>query len=201
MENRELEVKFYLNDLKRVERIVQSLGAQLSQPRTFEKNLRFDTPDRKLQSKLQVLRLRMDTAARLTFKGPSESLGGARLREEIEFIASDFEKARLFLLALDFEEVMIYEKYRTVYEFNQVHIALDELPYGNFIELEGEEPQGLNQLCQLLNLDWQAQAYGSYAVLFDQLIQEQGYPFRDLTFENFRDLQVTAEMLHLRPAD
>jgi adenylate cyclase, class 2 len=201
MKNQELEVKFFITDLKKIERIAQSSGSVLTQPRTYESNLRFDTPDRRLQSNLQVLRLRLDSEARLTFKGQAQSFGGARLREEIEFVASDYETARLFLLALGFEVVMVYEKYRTVYDLENVHITLDELPYGNFLELEGDDPQILRKISLLLGVDWEAQASGSYAYLFEQLKLEHGFPFRDLTFENFGNLTITPEMLHLKPAD
>ena len=201
MKNQELEVKFYVTDLKKIERIAQSCGSVLSQPRTYESNLRFDTPDRRLQSNLQVLRLRLDSEARLTFKGPAQLFGGARLREEIEFVASDYETARLFLLALGYEVVMAYEKYRTVYDLENVHITLDELPYGNFLELEGDDPQVLQKISLLLGIDWEAQATGSYAFLFDQLKLEHGFTFRDLTFENFANLIITPEMMHLNPAD
>jgi adenylate cyclase class 2 len=201
MKNQELEVKFYITDLKRIEHTAQSLGSILTQPRTYESNLRFDTPDKRLQSNLQVLRLRMDSEARLTFKGPAQAFGGARLREEIEFVASDYETARLFLLALGFEVVMVYEKYRTIYDLENVHVTLDELPYGNFLELEGDDPQVLKKISLLLGVNWEAQATGSYAFLFEQLKLEYGLAFRDLTFENFGNLTITPEMLHLRPAD
>jgi adenylate cyclase class 2 len=201
LKNQELEVKFYVINLRKIERIAQSSGSVLSQPRTYESNLRFDTPDRRLQSNLQVLRLRLDSEARLTFKGPAQSFGGARLREEIEFVASDYETARLFLQALGFEVVMAYEKYRTVYDLENVHITLDELPYGNFLELEGDDPQVLQKISLLLGVDWETQATGSYAFLFDQLKLEHGFTFRDLTFENFANLIITPEMMHLSPAD
>ncbi len=201
MKNQELEVKLYVSDLKKIEEDTQSLGAVLVQPRTFEINLRFDTSDGRLAQNMQVLRLRLDTAARLTFKGPAQSYGGARLREEIEFVASDYETARIFLLALGFQVVMTYEKYRTVYDLDEVHITLDELPYGNFVELEGENPENLQRVCRLLGLNWEAQSYASYSVLFERLKSAQGYPFRDLTFENFQDLPVSPEMLQIIQAD
>ena len=40
--DQELEVKYYISDLPALERRLQSLGAQLVQPRIQELNLRFD---------------------------------------------------------------------------------------------------------------------------------------------------------------
>ena len=66
------------------------LGATLVQPRTLEYNLRFDTRDGELSEAMSVLRLRRDSGNRLTFKGPSKTLGGVLARKEIEFDVSDF---------------------------------------------------------------------------------------------------------------
>ncbi len=198
---KELEVKYYASGFARVERRLLELGAVLSQPRTLEVNLRFDTAGKDLASSLRVLRLRKDTASRLTYKGPAQSYGGARLRQEIEFVVSEFEAARAFLEALGYQVIMTYEKYRTVYELAGVLVSLDEMPYGYFIELEGPDPLALQLVNQKLDLDWQAQVYGSYTSIFEQLKAEQGYNFRDLTFDNFQGMTITAEMLHVTPAD
>jgi adenylate cyclase class 2 len=119
MKDQELEVKFYISDLGRIERRIQGAGARLSQPRTHEVNLRFDTADGALSSSGQVLRLRRDSEARLTYKGPSEQRAGARLRKEIEFTVSDFDAARALLECLGYRVTMIYEKYRAVYDLGE----------------------------------------------------------------------------------
>jgi adenylate cyclase class 2 len=201
MNNQELEVKFYIGELAAIEAKLRESGAQIIQPRTFEVNLRFDTPEGSLSNSYRVLRLRKDTASRMTYKGPASSYGGARLREEIEFIVSDFDTAKLFLEALGYRVSMVYEKYRAIFELAGVQIMLDELPYGDFVELEGPDPASLRWVNHKLQLDWQAQVPASYAVLFDSLKAELGFSFRDLTFENFNDLQITAGMLRVRQAE
>lgn len=69
--NIETEIKFYVRNLKAVAARLENLSAQLIQPRVLETNLRFDLPDGSLRQQARVLRLRQDTAARLTYKGPS----------------------------------------------------------------------------------------------------------------------------------
>ena len=201
MKNQELEVKFYVIDLPAIRNMAKEINAVLAQERTFESNLRFDTPDGTLTRNFQVLRLRQDTAARLTFKGPAGSLGGARLRPEIEFVVGDFETARVFLEALGYQVKMTYEKYRTVYDLEGVHITLDELPYGNFVELEGPDPESIHHVNEQLHLDWDAQIILSYTALFERLRDERNYPFQDLTFENFKEIDITPDILHVTPAD
>ncbi len=136
-----------------------------SQPRTHEVNLRFDTPDQALTRSLQVLRLRQDSKARLTYKGPGRDEGGVRLRQEIEFIVSDFDEARSLFEALGYEIAMMYEKYRTVYELGEVHVTLDEMPFGAFAELEGPDPTSIQAAAQRLGLNWQARVLDSYTAI------------------------------------
>lgn len=199
--NSELEVKFYVQDLPAMERRLQQLGAQLESPRVFEANLRFDTPDSRLSQDAQVLRLRRDQVVRLTFKGPSSFDAGARLRTEIEFEASDFDSAKAFLEALGYRVVMAYEKYRTTYQLGPVEVVLDELPYGNFVEIEGPDSREIRAACNTIGLPLEAAANGSYVSLFDQLCLRLGLDLRDLSFENFANLVITPADLGVTVAD
>ncbi len=200
MKDQELEVKFYVRDLATVEGRLMALEARLAQPRTHEINLRFDTPAGDLAKGFQVLRLRQDSAARLTYKGPAQTRDGVRVRQEIEFVVEDFDVARAFLEALGYQVSMIYEKYRTVYDFGRVHVTLDELPYGSFVEIEGPDTEHIRAVNQRLGLDWGASVAESYVMLFDRLRREMNLPFRDLAFDNFAGLEITPEALNVRSA-
>ena len=189
------------SDLLAIERRLVSLGARLTLPRVFEINLRFDTPGGDLGRTLRVLRLRQDKIVRLTYKGPASGLGGARLRQEIEFEVSDFAAARAFLEGLGYRVVMTYEKYRTAYDLDGAEVSLDQLPYGTFVEVEGPDPETIQTVTRKLGLDWEATIPASYTVLFDQLKERRNLPFSDLSFENFKDLAITHVDLEVRPAD
>lgn len=193
----ELEVKFYVVDLTPFEKQLIQFRAALIQPRTHEINLRFDTPDQSLTRSYQVLRLRQDQEARLTYKGPGELLGGVRLRREIEFSVSDFKSAQSFLEALGYQISFMYEKFRSVYNLNNVLVTLDEMPYGNFLELEGPNPEIILTASQKLGLKWEARILDSYTFLFDNVRQACGLKFRDLSFDNFKGMKITPENLHV----
>ncbi len=199
--NQEIEVKFYVADLAAIERRLRELGASQTQARTLELNLRFDTPERELERDFRVLRLRQDTRARLTYKGPVLGHQGVRVRQEIEFEVSDFDAAREFLQALGYRVSMTYEKYRATYEVMGVEVSLDEMPYGNFVEIEGPDSETIQIMSARLSLDWEASIPSSYAVLFEALRGRLGLPFRDLIFQNFEGIEVSPEMLGVRPAD
>jgi len=201
MKEQELEIKLYLHDLPGFQRHLEAVGARLAQPRVHEINLRFDTPGGDLGRTFQVLRLRKDTAARLTYKGPGEILGGVRLRREIEFTVGDFEAARALLEALGYQVSVMYEKYRTTYELDGVQVTLDEMPFGNFAEIEGPDPASIHAAAEKLGVDWEARVVESYTFLFERLREKLGLTFRDLSFANFAGMEVKSESLGVRPAD
>ncbi len=196
----ETEAKFYIQRPADLERRVKVLGAELSEPRVLELNLRFDTPAGKLRRAGRVLRLRRDKSARLTYKEDSRFEAGALNRREIEFSVSDFGAAREFIEALGYQVAWIYEKYRTTYKLNELQIMLDEMPYGHFVEIEGDASE-LKSVAQKLGLEWEASIPGSYSALFEHLRARHRLDFRDLTFGNFRGIQVAASDLGIRPAD
>ena len=197
----ETEAKFYIRDLERIRSFLQSVNARLVQARVLEKNLRFDLPDGSLRAGRRVLRLRYDTEARLTYKGENKNTRGVLSREEIEFVVGDFEKAKKFLEALGYQQTLYYEKYRTTYELDQTLIMLDELPYGDFVELEGETEETIEVLAGRLNLNWDATIERSYSALFADVQKKLNLSFRDLSFDNFASIKVDATDLGVNVAD
>lgn len=191
----ELEVKFFVPDLVTMQARLEALGAQLVQARMHEVNLRFDTPSGELTSSYRVLRLRQDSAAHLTYKGPGVEQDGVRLRQELEFTVGDFATARHVLEALGYVVSVMYEKYRASYLLKGVTVTLDEMPYGNFMEIEGPDGASIHQAAETLGLDWEQRILDSYLVLFDRLRMRLGLAFHDLSFANFEGLRITGEML------
>ena len=198
-QNQEIEAKFFVKDLGKVEARLLELGARLLRPRLLELNLRYDRPDGSLRREHRVLRLRQSDDSRLTYKGPSSIVDGAMSRQEIEFTVGDFEAAKAFLEALDYQIIAMYEKYRTSYELEtsevfgdfgslKVLILLDELPYGTFVEIEGPDAASIHAAADSLGLKWETVIAESYLALFERLRGRLGFTFRDLTFENFAGL-------------
>jgi adenylate cyclase class 2 len=181
----ETEAKFHVKDLSKIMARLESLKANLIQPRVHERNLRFDTPNGDLRRAKQVLRLRQDDQTRMTFKGPASKAGGVMSREEIEFIVEDFERAEQFIKALGYQQSAFYEKYRTTYELDGHHIMLDELPYGDFVEIEGSEVDSIRTVAHKLNLRWEAAIEASYLALFERVAKSRGIDKDRLAFELF----------------
>lgn len=202
MNGQETEVKFYVKDLERVEMRLRELKAHFIQPRIHEANLRFDNSNGDLRREMKVLRLRQDTEAKFTFKGPSaERAGGVLSRKEIEFTVESFDAAKEFLEALGFTPVVFYEKYRATYQLDDVHIMLDELPYGNFVEIEGENVDALQRTAGLLGLNWNAIVKAGYHALFERITGKYKLDPGQLSFEALKSVQMDANDLGIIYSD
>ena len=197
--NYEQEAKFYIADLAGLEAKLRGLRAELTHPRVFESNLRFDLPDGSLTAKRQVLRLRQDERARMTFKGPADAQREVSSRPEIEFEVSSFVNARALLEALGYRVSVMYEKYRTTYELEGCEVTLDELPYGDFAEIEGPGVSAIQAAAERLGLKWAARSQESYLMLFNRL-RQSGLAAKNLSFAEVKR-KYEAEEFGLKAAD
>jgi adenylate cyclase class 2 len=199
--DKELEVKFFVSDLAEIERRLVATGATLLQPRTHEYNLRFDTPTADLAQRESLLRLRRDAGSHITFKGPSTTLGGVLARQEIEFDVSNFSDAQKLIEALGYKSKFVYEKFRTTYALNGLKVTLDEMPYGPFIEIEGTDPEPIEQATKDLGLDWNERLPETYISIFRRLKELFALHFSDLTFENFKGITFDVLRVGVKLAD
>lgn len=201
----ETETKFYVRDLDRVKFHLGELNATVIQERILETNLRFDLPGASLREQGRVLRLRQDTGTKLTYKSSSTKEQGVLSREEIEFEVEDFEKAKRFLEALGYQKLVYYEKYRATYALRPsegfIHIMLDELPYGNFVEIEGETVGTIRAVAAQLHLKWETAIGTSYHALFERVRKNLDLALHDLSFAEFHGIHVEAADLEIQAAD
>ncbi|HZD10253.1 MAG TPA: class IV adenylate cyclase [Candidatus Binatia bacterium] len=191
--NLEVEVKFVIDELPAFRARLLATGAKRTKRRLHERNVRFDDDEGSLLRKGQLLRLRQDDEARLTFKGMADADQGseAKVREELETTVGSFDIIAEILEHLGFEAQQVYEKYRETFALDDVEVVLDELPYGNFVELEGSE-EGIRAAAGKLDLPWEQRILDNYLYLMARMKKRYGLDFDDLTFENFagRDLSV-----------
>ncbi len=199
--HQEIESKFYVRSLETIEGRAQDLGAVCIVQRQFEYNLRFDDAQNNLERERKVLRLRKYDDVRLTYKGPGQQLDGALARTEIELIVDNFEAAELFLQGLGYHVEVIYEKYRCLYQLGKTLITLDELPYGKFVEIEGENPRAITALAQKLGLNPAAAIPASYQGLFERVKKSRKLNLQHLTFAAFAGLRISPSDLDVLPAD
>ena len=181
----ETEIKFRVNDLAALAEKLQSVGFRLETPRSFESNVLYDTPDRQMRARTEILRIR-SYAGRwtLTFKRlPESGLGDDRHKHRIETETevSDGDALAQVFFSLGLVAAFRYEKWRTEWEDGQGHCVVDETPIGGFAELEGSA-EWIDRTAQRLGIQTAQYITLSYGRLFDQWRQQQGSPAQDLTF-------------------
>jgi adenylate cyclase class 2 len=189
-ENIETEVKIYVQSLNAAARRLQSVGAELVLPRTYERNVRYENAEQTLTKSGIVVRLRQDTRVWLTYKSPGTTTGNnIRSRFEAEVEVGDFDTMQTILGQLGYYPFMVYEKYRTTYMLDDTEVVLDEMPYGNFIEIEGN-PEAIERAAARLEISDAPRFAQSYTALFDVVRQNMRLDIRDLTFSNFAGVAV-----------
>lgn len=198
----EQEVKFFLDDPAGLRRRLEALGARPYQPRMHEANIRFDTADGTLTRAGKVLRLRKAGKVILTYKepetpAPAGTPAPARRSLETEIVVDSLEKTAHLLQSLGFRPLVRYEKHREVFHWKSVLLMLDQLPFGDFLELEGPDLAELHQTADPLGLDWTAALQTSYMGIFLLLKKTYHLTFLEATFESFTgwDPQKTAAAL------
>jgi len=201
MSDQEREMKLYIRDSRALAERLRLSGAEEVREQTLEYNLRLDTPDGSLRKEGRLLRLRQDDRVSVAYKDQAEAHNGVIKRREIEFIADDFQVALKLFKALGYEEIVVYEKYRAIYRLGDVEVALDELPYGDFIEIEAQSNVLIEGVVQMLGLDGSKAVDTNYLGLFERLKQALGFNFRDLTFDNFKGVDVFWDDMGVEPAD
>jgi len=72
----------------------------------------------------------------------------ARLEFEVEI--SDLTTGRHIFEVLGYEVITIYEKFRASYSLDNVELSLDEMPFGEFMEIEGGDAQQIRQMSDKL---------------------------------------------------
>lgn len=195
MTNLELEAKFWLPALLGMREQVLALGAALVTPRHLELNLRFDTPDRRLTSHGEVLRLREADVDSLTYKRSGKHF---EVRQEWEIEVNDSDVARGLLEGLGYEVIHLYEKYREVYKLDHCLVMLDEVPYSCFMEIEGPDLDTIRSTARKLHMDWEARIQRTYLELFEALRETMDPKPTDATFDIFSNYpSVNTKQLNL----
>jgi adenylate cyclase class 2 len=182
----EIEVKFCVVDGPALERKLTALGFRLVTPRTFEKNVLFDAPDRRLRAKQSILRIRqygerwVITHKRL----PEDNDPSARHKHRIETETevADGDAMSIIFTQLGYHPAFTYEKWRSEYGDATGHCVIDETPIGLFAELEGPA-EWIDTTSARLGLDPAELITLSYGRLFEDWRAATGSDATDLTFE------------------
>ncbi len=121
-----------------------------------------------------ALRLRrVNGRALLTFKERVPSKSPIKHQREEETEVADANAVAAILRSLDFRPALVYEKRRTRWQLGKAEIAMDELPFGLFMEIEGSE-KDIIQVEKQLGAEALPAVIETYPMLTSQLGQKRG---------------------------
>jgi adenylate cyclase, class 2 len=182
----ETEIKFRVQDTANLAERLQAAGFHLDTPRSFESNVLYDTPDRRLRGRTEILRIRsyagrtVLTHKRLPDDGPGEDRHKHRIETETE-VADGKALAEVFR-SLGLAPAFRYEKWRSEWSDGEGHCVIDETPIGNFAELEGT-PDWIDRIAARLGIADSETMTLSYGRLFEVWREEHHSTAEELTFE------------------
>ncbi len=211
----ETEIKLRVNDVKGFRLALKRLGARSvfgGTGRVHEWNILFDTREKELAKRGQLLRIRTETPERLTskrskpktervlltFKRPmtaARALARAfhrerhKVREEIELQVLDGGALARIFEGLGMRGWFRYEKFRTTFRLPKSRrwargllIELDETPIGTFVELEGP-PQAIDRAARELGFSKGDYIVANYLGLYLQECRRRGEKAGDMLFQ------------------
>ena len=116
---------------------LDTIGAESSNS-DFEINTLYTSQSVDLDGAILRLR-RIGKRAILTFKKRFPSNSSIKRQLEEETSVEDADAMERILDRLGFKPSLVYEKRRRTWKYHSTEIAIDELPFGWFMEIEGDE--------------------------------------------------------------
>jgi adenylate cyclase class 2 len=170
----EVEIKLPVADLEAMARRLAAAGLEAASPRQFEDNWVFDFADGRLRRDQVMLRVRqVEDASLLTVKEKVPDQGDYKIRREYETEVADGEMLQAMLRALGLQVAYRYQKYRRTYRRGDLLVTLDELPIGDYLELEGP-PGDIDRTAASLGFSRGDYINVSYRTLHLRLLKKEG---------------------------
>jgi len=173
----EMERKYLDVDHAALRARLKALGAEFL-GRWFEANAVYDDSDRSLKAAGTLLRLREKQGRHvLTLKRRPDSASpeGVKVYEEHETEVADGGALRALLAGLGYAPAFAYEKVREKWRLEGCEICLDALPFGDFLEIEGDEA-GIEACARALKLPPDKASAATYHELNRRRRESAGLP-------------------------
>jgi adenylate cyclase, class 2 len=161
----EIEKKYRLTHemLAPLRQRLREVGAEGRGSAEFEENVIYTGPG--LDPARRVLRLRRKgVRAVFTFKERDLSGSPVKRQREEETEVADADALAAILEALGYSPALVYEKRRETWRIADTEVVIDELPFGLFVEIEGDEAS-IIEVEKLLGLDTAEAEHAPYPEL------------------------------------
>ena len=201
----EYEVRFYY-EIEKLEKITQNLDGMtelIKKPRTYEKTIQYNHSDERYdfyseeidgRFRLRISSNEKETKCKLSWKrrikSTTETEVNKEEEKEVRINSNDIDNF-MFIInnVMHFKVVESYERYRTVYENEDVEVSLDEYPFGICIEIENKSidknpEEVVKEWVNKLGLDINSAYRLSWDDKYLELCNEQGIErYNEVTFD------------------
>lgn len=200
----EYEVRFYFDKdyMKEITKILKQIKELKEQPRTYEKTIQYNHCDKRYnfyskeidgRFRLRISSNDKETKCKLSWKRRLKDTTDTEVNKEEEketrINPNDIDNF-LFIISnvMHFSVVESYERYRTVYENDEIEISIDEYPFGICLEIEAKSNNNQEKIVkewvENLNLDLKNSYRLSWDDKYSELCKEQGYEeYKEVTFD------------------
>lgn len=195
MSNLEYEVRYYFS-FQKLNEIISKLkkfeNLQMRE-RSYEKTAQFDHPSDECsfyskdidgRFRVRVTQNSLISKCKLSWKRRIKSTFSTNVNkeEEVELtIRYDEYENLMFIITnvLKMKPIESYERYRTVFENEEIEIAVDEYPFGIALEIENKSTDGnpetiVEKWVKVLNLDLKNAYRLSWDDKYTELCKQQG---------------------------
>jgi adenylate cyclase class 2 len=183
--SKEVEIKFRVGNLRKLDRRLRQSRFRLITKRTHEMNTLYDLPGQPLRERGDLLRLRRYGSEWVLTHKAKDKEGRHKTRVENETKLADGAKMDAILRALDFVPTFRYEKFRAEWGDGLGHVVVDETPIGDFGEIEGP-PRWIDRTAHSLGIQPGEYITDTYATLFFRWKEQTASPAEEMTFAAIR---------------
>ncbi len=183
--NKEIEIKFRVDDVRALTRRLRATKFRLATPPTHEMNTLYDLPGLTLRKRGELLRLRKYGKTWVLTHKAKGAVGRHKSRAETETAVADGAKMDGNLHALGFRPKFRYEKFRAEWSGSKGHVVVDETPIGNFGEIEGPS-RWIDRTAKALGISPAHYITDTYAGLFFAWKRRTRSRAKEMTFRGVK---------------
>ncbi len=182
----EIELKLKVDSLQPIAQRLKQLGAEFAGD-FIQTDSYYDDSKDSLVNSDRCLRIRKhrnggSEVIELTYKGAREN-HRFKTRREIGLKVEKAEELAHLFGELGYRERLTFEKKRSLWEFADCKVALDELPLlGKFVEIEGPNDTLIENAQKQLSLEHLSHIPQSYAHLMEEAVKKTGIKKKRITF-------------------
>lgn len=201
----EYEVRFYydINEISKIIDLLKDIPELHSNGRIYEKTIQYNHSDPRYdfytkevdgRFRLRVSKNDLTNKCKLSWKqrtkNTTKDIVNEEIEKEVRINASDVDNF-IYIIenVMHFTVVESYERYRTIFENNDIEIAVDEYPFGICLEIENKSidknpKEIVKYWTNRLGLDINASYRLSWDDKYEELCHEQGIDcYKEVTFD------------------